>query len=75
LKKTIRHQHLQNKELKKIVEFSGFFGKKFATWQPKKKPKNPTMDILGLFLQILPYFERNLLNVTIFKHSIHGGQQ
>jgi hypothetical protein len=31
---------LQNKELKKIIEFSGFFGKIFATWQPKKNKKN-----------------------------------
>jgi hypothetical protein len=37
LKKTKRHQHLQTKELNKIIEFSGFFGKKIATWQPKKK--------------------------------------
>jgi hypothetical protein len=26
-------------------------------------------------LQNLPYFEGNLLKVTIFRHSIHGGQQ
>jgi hypothetical protein len=66
---------LQNKKNLKIIEFSGFLGGGNCHLATQKKIKNSTMDILGFFLQNLPYFERNLLKVTIFRHSIHGGQQ
>jgi hypothetical protein len=52
LKKTRRHQHLQTKELNKIIEFSGFFGEKNCHLATQKKIKNPTMGILGFFCKI-----------------------
>jgi hypothetical protein len=35
---------------------------------------NPKKDLLGFVVQSSLYFE-NLLEVTTFKHSIHGGCQ